>query len=110
MGLLFVSQEIYEHGESWWNYVDEKTPDSTTKALSGKSHQQRHLVTNQEVAKRNDGFCLQNISLICNEIVHGADRFNSPVKEGVLLIFNALKNQLLQPGFNPQTYVQWQAC
>jgi hypothetical protein len=22
MGLLFIPQVIYEHGESWWNYID----------------------------------------------------------------------------------------
>jgi hypothetical protein len=34
---------------------------------------------------------------------HGVDTVTSPLKEGVLWIFTALKNSLPPPGLNPQT-------
>jgi hypothetical protein len=40
--------------------------------------------------------------LTCRKIKrHGADGFNSPPKEGLLLIFIALKNPSSSPGFEP---------
>jgi hypothetical protein len=40
----------------------------------------------------------------CHKILrHGADGFTSPVKEGVLQIFIALKNTSLGRGLNPRT-------
>jgi hypothetical protein len=34
MGIFFIPKVmIYEHGETWWNYVDRKTPDTSTSAL-----------------------------------------------------------------------------
>jgi hypothetical protein len=48
MGLLFSPQVIYEHGELWWSDVDkDKTPDSSTRVLSGNPTI-THLVANQK--------------------------------------------------------------
>jgi hypothetical protein len=37
---------------------------------------------------------------------HGTDDFTSPLKEGVLRIFSALKIRRLRPGANPRTWVR----
>jgi hypothetical protein len=34
VGLLFSPQVIYEHGELWWNDIDRKTTDLSTRALA----------------------------------------------------------------------------
>jgi hypothetical protein len=34
MGLLFITQEIYEYGESRWNYIDRGTQNSLDRNLS----------------------------------------------------------------------------
>jgi hypothetical protein len=34
MGLLFIPQMIYEHGEPWWNYTDKGKQKNSKKNLS----------------------------------------------------------------------------
>jgi hypothetical protein len=38
--------------------------------------------------------------MICKILKHGADGFTSPLKEGVLWTFIAIKNPLLSAGFD----------
>jgi hypothetical protein len=59
----------------------------------------------------NDGFCLAKyfcsylqVIFKCRKILrHGASGFISPLREGVLWIFVALKNPSPLPGLNPRT-------
>jgi hypothetical protein len=46
-GLLFVLQVIYEHGETWWNYIDRGELLIRPPELSG-NFTSSHLVENQE--------------------------------------------------------------
>jgi hypothetical protein len=73
-----------------------------------------HLVANQEeLGEENYEFSLRSIFvhtskgfLTCRKMLRGASGFISPLTEGVLLIFIALKNPSPQPGFNPRTFGQ----
>jgi hypothetical protein len=82
----------------------EEIPGSSTRAL-WQSYQDIHLVAKQEeLAKRNDQFCLTKChshtskgSLGCRKILrHGADSFTSSPKEGVTRICVALGQIQLQ--------------
>jgi hypothetical protein len=46
-GLLFTPQEIYEHGEPWWNDIEREMTDSWIRTLC-QSYQQSRLVAKQE--------------------------------------------------------------
>jgi hypothetical protein len=65
------------------------------------------------MGKRNEKLALQyfrsylQVTFTSRKILqHGASGFTSPLKEGVLLIFIALKKPLPQPGLNLQTLHQ----
>jgi hypothetical protein len=86
-----------------------ETPNSSTRAL-WKSCQQSYLVAKQEeLAKKIMNLALQSISIYTfkgsltnrNILLHGADGFTSPPKEGVLQIFITHKNPSLSAGFEP---------
>jgi hypothetical protein len=71
-----------------------------------QSYQQNHLVANKDQGEGNDGFCLQNISLIpiefltCRKILrYETSGFTSHSKEGLLCIFITLKNPSTQLAF-----------
>jgi hypothetical protein len=74
------------------------TPDSSTKAVR-QSYQQTSSSKAGGNGAQNDEFCVTKYvfstskgSLTCLNILHGADGFASPPKEGVLGMFIALKN------------------
>jgi hypothetical protein len=100
MGCDYVSelcQIIYEHGEPWWMMSTEEKFQFIHQSSIWQSYQESHLVGNREdLGEESDGFCLRNISFIfvksCRKILlHGAFGFTSSPKEGMLLIFMALK-------------------
>jgi hypothetical protein len=71
MGLLFIPQVMYEHGELWWNDVE--WGKLIHQSAVWQSYQQGHLVASQEdLGKGNYGFYLQNVSFILVEL------FNMP--------------------------------
>jgi hypothetical protein len=91
MGLLFIFQVIYEHGENSGIISTGKTPDSSTRASS-------HLVAKLvELAKEIMNLALGNIFLYtskrfltCKILRHGDESFTLPPKDGVLQIFITL--------------------
>jgi hypothetical protein len=58
MGLLFIPQVIYEHGEPWWNDIDRGKLFIHPSELYGNPTSS-HLVANkEELDKGNDEFHL----------------------------------------------------
>jgi hypothetical protein len=93
-------------------YVRAKT-DLSTRAV-WQSCQQSHLVAKQEeftkefmnLAYDRHLFHISKGFSTCRKILHGADGFTSPPKEGLLRIFVALKSPSPRLGLNPQTLAQ----
>jgi hypothetical protein len=90
-------------------YRQVKAPDSSTRPI-WKSYQQSYPVAKQEelakeimtLAIRSIFFHTSKGSLTFRKILrHGTDGFNSLPKEGVLLIFIALKNSSASTIFEP---------
>jgi hypothetical protein len=77
-----------------------ENPQFIHRSALRQSYQQSHVVVNwEDLGKGNDEFCLRSIFftysrfLTCHKILeHGACGFTSSPKEGVLQIFNILKN------------------
>jgi hypothetical protein len=85
-----------------------KTPDLFSRALWKSCKKSRLVAKQKELANEMMYFSLRSIFvhtskgfLTCRKILHGADGFTSPPKEGVLRIFIALKNPSLLAGFEP---------
>jgi hypothetical protein len=103
-GPIVLPQVIFKHGKPWWNDIDmEKLliyppqfSDNPTSKVGGNG-------------KGNYEFCLMKYLfhalkgfLTCSNILkHGANDFTSPLKEGVLWIFIALKNPSPSVGSEP---------
>jgi hypothetical protein len=88
---------IHEHGEPWWYDIDREKTDSSTRVF-WQSYQQSPSSNAGELTKEIINFALRSIFvhtskafLTRRKILHGADGFTSIPKEGVMLIFIALK-------------------
>jgi hypothetical protein len=85
------------------------TPDSFTRAL-WQSYQQRHLGASKKNGRKSEDFVYQNLiclsrSFTCRKILgHGTSGFTTYPKEGVLLIFIAVKNPSPRPSLNPRPF------
>jgi hypothetical protein len=111
---------VHPPDETWaWRslvewYLQGKTPDSSTRAL-WQSYQQNHLVARQEILdERNAEFSRQIIFVhtckwffACRKILrHGADSFNSPLKEVVRGFLTPLKVHRLDRVWSRDPWVQ----
>jgi hypothetical protein len=84
-------------------YLQEKTPNSSTRAL-WHSYQQSSGSKSWGIWPLKPLCSYLKVIFACRRnLQHGANTFNSPLKEGMLQIFVALKNSSPQPGFNPWT-------
>jgi hypothetical protein len=86
-----------------------ENPQFVHRSALRQSYQQSHVVVNwEDLGKGNDEFCLWSFFfftysrfLTCHKILeHGACGCTSPLKEGVLQIFNILKNSSPRPDLN----------
>jgi hypothetical protein len=107
MGVKFIPQVIYEHGEPWWNDVDRGKLLTHPPELSGSHTSTVISCKAGGMGKRNENSALQivfvHIFKCFLDVVKTYDIFTSPLKEGVLQIFIALTNPSPWPGPNPQT-------
>jgi hypothetical protein len=85
-----------------------ETPDSSTRALWESYQQSASNKTGETDDVNYESWLMKYLfhalkgSLICRKnLSHGVDGFTSPLKEGVLRIFIALKIPSLSPGFEP---------
>jgi hypothetical protein len=58
MGLLFMPQVIYEHGEPWWNAIDRRKLLICPPELSGNPTSSHILANQEELGEGNDEFGL----------------------------------------------------
>jgi hypothetical protein len=63
VGLLFIPEVIYEHGEPRWNYIDRRNPLIRPPEL-WQSYQQSRLVAKLEELAKEINFALGSISFI----------------------------------------------
>jgi hypothetical protein len=105
-GLLFIKQVIISlenhDGKVWAGETDSST------WAPWQSYQQ---AKQEELSEGNDDLALRSIfvhaakgSLTCRKILHGANGFTYPPKEGVLWIFIAVKSVSSSAGMNSRTF------
>jgi hypothetical protein len=107
-GPIVQPQAIHEPGEPWWNDIDRKYSDSSTRAL-WQSCQQSHLVAKQkELAKKMNSslriICVHTLKVFLKRrkiLRHEVDGFIYPPKERVLRIFVSLKKSIALCRFEP---------